>query len=69
MLIDRYYSELARSQGPAATACSKAPPESKDGDAIVRLVEESQRGVVNQHRPPQVPAYPGEVLDAGVQVT
>ena len=48
---------------PWHQACT---PEAKDWDAVVRLVEEGERGVIHKDGALQVSTQPGQVLDAGV---
>ena len=41
-------------------------PEVEDGDAIVGLAAESQRGVIHKHSARQVAAQQRQVLDARI---
>lgn len=43
-----------------------AIPEVVDGDAVVWLIEEGQRGVIYQHNSRKVSAQQGEILHTGM---
>ena len=42
------------------------PPEIEDGDAIIRLVQEGEGGVIDQHCPSQVTPKQSQVLQFSI---